>query len=382
MEAPKTDVEALAQAFDLFTKTTASMEEAYRHLQQRVTDLDQELATKNLQLALTTDYLSNLLESISDGVIAVDTQETVTRFNRAASLVLGFSAEEIVGQSFSKVFGRPFAATTTPGTTELEAKSGRAVPVSERDSVIADRDGNRLGYVKTFQDLSELSALREQVRQIDRLAAIGEMAATVAHEIRNPLGGIRGFATFLSQDTPEDDPRHRLVQKILVGTASLEKVVNGLLEYTRPVELKMTPTSCASIAQAAMRYMEYDPNKVTIFTEIAPDLRILADGDKIRQVLMNILVNAVQSIESKGEIRLTAVAGENVVHLSIQDTGSGMDEEALKQIFSPFFTTKEKGTGLGMAVSQKIVEGHGGVLSAHSVAGEGTRIAIQLPRAE
>ncbi len=382
MDSPKTDVEALAQAFDLFTKTTASMEEAYRHLQQRVTDLDQELATKNLQLALTTDYISSLLESISDGVIAVDTEENVTRFNRAAGLVLGFDATEVVGQPFREVFERPFATSSIPGSMELKAKSGRTVPVSERDSAIADRDGNRLGYVKTFQDLSELSALREQVRQIDRLAAIGEMAATVAHEIRNPLGGIRGFATFLAQDTPEEDPRHRLVQKILAGTTSLEKVVNGLLEYTRPVELRLTPTSCASIAHAAMRYMEYDPNRITIFTEIDPDLRILADGDKIRQVLMNVLLNAVQSIEDKGEIRLSAVADDNVVHLSVRDTGSGMDEEALKQVFSPFFTTKEKGTGLGMAVSQKIVEGHGGVLSAHSVPGEGTRIAIQLPRAE
>jgi signal transduction histidine kinase len=382
MDSPKTDVEALAQAFDLFTKTTASMEEAYRHLQQRVTDLDQELATKNLQLALTTDYLSNLLESISDGVIAIDSEGIVTRFNRAAGLVLGFDAEEIVGKTFRDIFDRPFATSTIPGSTELKAKSGRAVPVTERDSAIADRDGNRLGYVKTFQDLSELSALREQVRQIDRLAAIGEMAATVAHEIRNPLGGIRGFATFLSQDTPEDDPRHRLVQKILAGTASLEKVVSGLLEYTRPVELKLVQTSCASIAQSAMRYMEYDPNRVTIFTEIDPDLRILADGDKIRQVLMNILVNAVQSIEDRGEIRLTASADDNVVHLSVRDTGCGMEDDALKQVFSPFFTTKEKGTGLGMAVSQKIVEGHGGVLSAHSTPGKGTRFAIQLPRAE
>jgi signal transduction histidine kinase len=382
MKPPQSDVEALAQAVDLFTKTTASMEEAYRHLQQRVTDLDQELATKNLQLALTTDYLSNLLESISDGVIAVDMSETITRFNRAASSVLGLEAQEVVGRPFPSVFGRSFAAPAMPGAMELQARSGRRVPVSEKDSTIADRDGNRLGFVKTFQDLSELSALREQVRQIDRLAAIGEMAATVAHEIRNPLGGIRGFATFLAQDTPEDDPRHRLVQKILTGTSSLEKVVSGLLEYTRPVELKLVPTSCAAIAQAALRYMEYDPSRITIFTEVDLDLRILADADKIRQVLMNILMNAVQSITGRGEIRLSAEADGNLVHLVVQDTGCGMNEKELKQIFSPFYTTKEKGTGLGMAVSQKIVDGHGGVLSADSEPGKGTRIAIQLSRAE
>lgn len=382
MKPPQTDVEALAQALDIFTKTTASMEEAYRHLQQRVTDLDQELATKNLQLALTTDYLTNLLESITDGVIAVDMGETITRYNRAARMVLGYQAEEVVGQPFRDVFGRPFDAPAMPGAMELTSKSGRRVPVNEKDSVIADRDGHRLGYVKTFQDLSELSALREQVRQIDRLAAIGEMAATVAHEIRNPLGGIRGFASFLAQDTPEEDPRHRLVQKILSGVSSLEKVVSGLLEYTRPVELKLAPASCAAIAHAAMRYMEYDPSRITIFTEIDPDLRVLADADRIRQVLMNVLVNAVQSIADRGEVRISAEADENLVHISVQDSGCGMDEEQRKQIFSPFFTTKEKGTGLGMAVSQKIVEGHGGVLSAYSEPGNGTRIAIQLPRAE
>lgn len=382
MNPPKTDVEALAQALDLFTRTTASMEEAYRHLQQRVTDLDQELATKNLQLALTTDYLSNLLESISDGVIAVDMGEVITRFNRAAGSVLGYEAADVVGQPFRAVFHRSFAAPKLPGAMELQARSGRRVPVSEKDSVIADRDGNRLGFVKTFQDLSELSALREQVRQIDRLAAIGEMAATVAHEIRNPLGGIRGFATFLAQDTPEDDPRHRLVQKILTGTSSLEKVVSGLLEYTRPVELKLAPASCAGIAQAALRYMEYDPSRITIFTEIDLDLKVLADADKIRQVLMNVLLNAVQSITGRGEIRVSAEADGNLVHLSVQDTGCGMSEDELKQIFSPFYTTKERGTGLGMAVSQKIVDGHGGLLTAHSEPGKGTRISIQLARAE
>lgn len=382
MKPPQTDVEALAQALDIFTKTTASMEEAYRHLQQRVTDLDQELATKNLQLALTTDYLTNLLESITDGVIAVDMAETITRYNRAARIVLGYEAEEVVGRPFRELFGRPFNAPNIPGAMELPSKSGRSIPVSEKDSVIADRDGNRLGYVKTFQDLSELSALREQVRQIDRLAAIGEMAATVAHEIRNPLGGIRGFASFLAQDTPEDDPRHRLVQKILSGVGSLEKVVSGLLEYTRPVDLTLAPASCASVAHAAMRYMEYDPNRITIFTEIDPDLRILADAERIRQVLMNVLVNAVQSIEDRGEIRITAEADENTVHVSVRDTGCGMKEEDLEQVFSPFFTTKEKGTGLGMAVSQKIVEGHGGLVSAQSTPGEGTRVTIQLPRAE
>src|SRR5690554_4507507 len=133
MKPPKTDVEALAQALDLFTKTTASMEEAYRHLQQRVRDLDQELATKNLQLALTSDYLTNLLESITAAVIAVDMNEVIARFNRAASTVFGYSADEVVGLPLLEVFGRPFYAPALPGAMELTSKSGRGVPISEKD---------------------------------------------------------------------------------------------------------------------------------------------------------------------------------------------------------------------------------------------------------
>src|SRR5690606_4809291 len=151
--------------------------------------LDRELAEKNRQLAFTSDYLGHLLESMSEGVIAVDTAEVITRFNRAASVILGYTAEEVIGRVFEEVFARPFAAPRSPGAMELRSRSGRRVPVGERDSPIADNEKRRLGTVKTFQDLSELVALREQVRQIDRLAAIGEMAATVAHEIRNPLGG-------------------------------------------------------------------------------------------------------------------------------------------------------------------------------------------------
>lgn len=377
-----TDMAALAEAMEIFTRTTKTMEEAYRALESRVQALDKELDQKNAELAVTTDYVSNLLESISDGVIAIDPEGRVVRFNRAAAINLGYHAEDVIGQPFNELFGRGFAAPRMPGAMELRTKSGRMIPVNERDSSVQDEQGRHLGKVKTFQDLSELIALREQVRQIDRLAAIGEMAATVAHEIRNPLGGIRGFATFLAQDLKDDPPKKRLVDKILTGTASLEKVVSGLLEYTRPVDLSLKPVCCAAIMQDALRYLEYDPHLVAIFTEVDPGLRILADGDRIRQVLMNIVQNAIQSLPGSGELRIEAEAGDTTITFHIRDTGCGIPPEALEQIFSPFYTTKEKGTGLGLAICQKIVDGHGGTLIAESEAGRGSVFVLTLPRAE
>ena len=382
MTVQSTDMQALVTALDAFTQSTQAMEEAYRRLEARVSVLDRELAGKNRELAMTTDYLSNLLESISDGCIAIDMEGVITRFNRAATVILGYSAAELTGRPFNEVFGREFGAPRRPGSGELESKSGRSVPVSERDSLIAGHDGRLLGSVKTFEDLSELIALRAQVRQIDRLAAIGEMAATIAHEIRNPLGGIRGFAAFLAEDIGDGDPRKRLVLKIQEGVQSLDRVVNELLEYTRPVEIEMRPACCKEMIEAALAYLDTDGKSIHITCGAEAGINALADKQKTGQVLLNILLNAVQSIDGAGEIRIEVSADGAEVSIAITDTGCGMDEEEAKQVFSPFYTTKEKGTGLGLAVSHKIIEAHGGGIGVRSAPGAGSTFTVRLPQAE
>lgn len=376
------DLAALAEAMNVFTRATSTMEEAYRRLEERVQSLDKELAEKNRRLALTTEYLSNLLESISDGFVAIDAANVITHFNRAAAAILGYAPEEIIGRNFTEVFGRDFLQPAIPGVTHLRAKSGRMVPVNERNSPVSDRQRRRLGYAKTFQDLSEIIALREQMRQVDRLAAIGEMAASVAHEIRNPLGGIRGFAALLARDLADDDARRRLVEKIIAGAESLDKVVNELLEYTRPVELRLRPVSCAEVVDAAMAFIDPGPKHVNLRNAVDPGLKILGDPEKLRQVFLNILLNAVQSIEETGEARVYAEADERLVTIVFADTGCGMTPEQRERMFSPFYTTKEKGTGLGLAVSLKIVEAHGGAIEAVSEPGRGTAVSVVLPRAE
>ncbi|MBN2310064.1 MAG: PAS domain S-box protein [Candidatus Hydrogenedentes bacterium] len=373
-------VRILAEAFEKFTQTTQTMEESYRRLASRVQALDRELADKNRELAFTSDYLSGLLESMSDGVIAIDTEGIVTTFNRAASDVLGYTREEAVGRRFRDVFGREFAVPPGRQAMELRAQDGRRIPVSERDSPMADRANKRIGAVKVFQDLSELEALRERIRQQDRLAAIGEMAATVAHEIRNPLGGIRGFAALLARDIPEDDPRRRLVDKIQVGSKDLERVVNELLEYTRPMELRLRSCSCADLIEAALGYVDLGGRPIRISNAVDPGLHFMVDPDKMRQVFLNILLNATQSIEGEGSVTIHSGQDDACLRLSVSDTGSGMGPAQMEQVFSPFYTTKEKGTGLGLAVAAKIVEGHGGRIEADSEQGKGSTFHVLLPQ--
>ncbi len=377
-----TDMQALAEAFDQFTKTTQVMEEAYRRLEERVQSLDRELADKHQELALTNDYLHSILESMNDGVVAVDVRGVITTFNRAATQVLGYEASEAVGHEFRALFERAFHTPPGAGGMQLRAKSGRHVPVAERDSPIADRRQQRIGQVKVFQDLSEIEALRKQLRQVDRLAAIGEMAATVAHEIRNPLGGIRGFATLLARDIAADDARSRLVQKILAGTKNLERVVNELLEYTRPVDLRMQPIAVAALVESAAGLVDLGDRPIAVTLNVDSGLKVLADADKLRQVFLNVVLNAVQSIEGPGAVRITAQADDSTVAVAVADTGCGMSDEQVPQVFSPFFTTKEKGTGLGLAIAAKIVEGHGGTIEAESALGAGSTFRIRLPRAE
>ena len=376
----ESDMEALAGAFELYIKTTQSLEEAHRRLESRIESLDKELRDKNETLSLTTEHLNSILESMSDGVIAVDTEGIITTFNGAAASVLGYTAEETLGKSYREVFGKKFSEAPGRGVAELQGRDGNPVPVSERVSPIANSAGLRIGSVKVFQDLSEIEALREQVRRKDRLAALGEMAATVAHEIRNPLGGIRGFAALLERDIDSEDPRARLVAKILAGTKELDHVINELLEYTRPIQLDTKPVEYTALVQAALAYLDCGGKSIEIRNEIPGGVEVLVDSGKMRQVLLNILINAVQSIDSVGTIDLTLSENENDCSLIVSDTGCGIPEAELDRVFSPFFTTKEKGTGLGMAVASKIVESHGGTLEVASEAGKGATFTIRLPK--
>jgi len=207
------------------------------------------------------------------------------------------------------------------------------------------------------------------------------MAATVAHEIRNPLGGLKGYAALLARDLPGEDPRARLVSKVIDGANQLELVVSDLLEYTRPVLLRLEEISCAETTEAALRYLGEIPAGIQVLNQVGEDHRVVADGMKLRQALLNILQNAVQSIDGPGEVAIASEQDATSTVFTIRDTGRGIQPGLLEKVFSPFYTTREKGTGLGLAVAAKIVEAHGGKIWAESCEGRGSQFHIRLTRA-
>ncbi len=406
------DVEDLAAAFELFNTTAAELRSAYEALQQRVAQLDRELEQKNRELAQridevnrVKDYLNDLLSSITDGVVATDLDGTITAFNRAAERITGFPADEVIGQSYHSIFptadiDRALAqpdVRTVPGeyaADEMVARDGSRIPVGQSISLVRDGAGRVTGAVKVFHDLTEITMLREQVRIKDRLAALGEMAATVAHEIRNPLGGIEGFASLLARDFEPDDPRRRLVAKIIEGTKSLDRVVTDLLEFTRPLELEFREADCTQVVDSALSYAEPQIRERQVSVERQYPTRAVRtslDTDKMSRVVLNLILNAVQSVEPGGTVTVSVRrigAGSQsgrrrpaTVQIAVADTGCGIEPELLAKVCDPFFTTREKGTGLGLAIARRIVEAHHGSIEFESEVGRGTTVRVDLPLA-
>lgn len=383
--------EPLKPVFSWFESHVERLSGAYATLETRVCDLDSQLEKRNAEL-------ESLLDSLHDGVLMVDMSERITMVNGRGAQILGLDPLEAVGLRFSDVFptqkdftdpllhslheGIPLRWVEVVWLRSAETP----VPLGVSTAPVRDPEGRRLGAVASFQNLTHLKQMERELSQTRTLAALGQMAATVAHEIRNPLGGIGGFAKLLQRDIPEDDPRRRLSERIIEGVGSLNKIVTNLLAYTKPIETQLRDVEVrpwlgelAQWCRDEASGQEVDDLDIQISVE--PRIRLgRFDPDKLRQVMLNLALNALQALPSKGWIRFSARRAPGLLILGIQDNGAGIPHETITEIFNPFFTTKENGTGLGLAIVRKIVELHGGNLFVESAPGSGTRFDIHLPQ--
>jgi len=241
-----------------------------------------------------------------------------------------------------------------------------------------------LAYKALEMQTEQLKKMQEEVHQSRVLSALGEMAATVAHEIRNPLGGIGGYAGLLARSIPPEDPKRKYVDKIIGGISSLNKIVGNLLAYTRKTNLQKQNTDLVTWADAILAHaeIEIEKEKKQLLIERnfpTEPLNAEIDAEKLQQVMLNLLINAIQAIETEGKITVGIGSNEKFAEITIKDTGNGIDPEHLKNIFTPFFTTKEQGTGLGLAIVKKIVDLHEGEITVESAIGKGTLFCIKIP---
>lgn len=398
--------EAFADSYVLFSETTQKYMEAYKQLEEQFEYLNVKLEETNNQLRQSlaekdrvSNYLNNILESMSGGVLVLDLEGRITLFNKAAEEITGLSQEEVVGHHYEEIMGEDPARNKSALCTldsgqnlqtqqkDLKRADGRTIPLGFSTSLVKDHNGEILGALEAFNDLTEVKRLEAQVQRMHTLAALGEMAATVAHEIRNPLGGIASFANLLERDLATDDPSRRLVQKITEGVARLNRIVSSLLSYTRPLNLNTHEADIRDVVEEATAFFEIDLERKhghVIIERSYPDTALLCDVDteQFQQVILNLLLNGTQAMPDGGSLRVEVLAGKGdnpETWIRFCDHGVGIDAEIQKKLFTPFFTTKEDGTGLGLVTSKKIIEAHGGQITLQSEPGKGSCFTIALP---
>jgi len=401
----KTDEElmALVEAFQFFNRSTSELNQAYRRLEGAAEGLARELEETNLQLQAKNQeldrvnrYLEDILSAIGSGVIAVDLEGRITIFNRTAEDLTGFTAADITGKNYQDFLAgdlgeqSPLMQTLLSGKPieglerQLPLKDGKTLTVKSSSSWIISTAGERIGVMETIEDVSQVRALERTVLQQKTLAALGEMAAQVAHEIRNPLAGIKGFAGLLVEDLAEGDHNRTMAERIIEGVDSLDRIASNLLIFTQDCQGEFSQQPLEAVFEQAIALVEASfDGGIQIKRDYPPEsCSAKIDAEKIKQLLLNLLKNAGEATaENQGKVqagyRFNPLANE--VKLFVRDFGPGVSPEALDKIFSPFFTTRPQGTGLGLAIVRKIAEFHRGRVEHSTPDGGGALFTVFLP---
>lgn len=343
-----------------------------------------------------TDYLENILQNSADAIAVVDAHNRIRTWNDGARRIFGYEAAEVLGRD-DAMFVPP--EDRASGETErirdhVEregflkdyectrlTKDGRRIVVNVTSTLLRDKQGRILGRSSIVRDVTRLKKLQQDLINSRSLAAVGELAATVAHEIKNPLAGISGAIQVLRDAIPSESGRREVVTEILEQIRRLDSTVRDLLMFARPatparqeVDLGETlPRAWGLLSQQA------DAAGVKLRLEGAAGVRVPADPHLLHQVWTNLFQNAVEAMPKGGEIRIRVADGP-VVRVEVADQGGGIEPAHAARLFKPFFSTKTRGTGLGLAITRKIIEAHGGTIRIESVPGEGTTVIVEIPR--
>ncbi|MBW1960954.1 MAG: PAS domain S-box protein [Deltaproteobacteria bacterium] len=338
-------------------------------------------------------FSDTLVENMPIGLVAVDTQKNIASINAFAESLLHLTGQKVVGKAARNILPDDLCKQVEmldqqDGLIEKEfdctLPDGSKIPLSISAAVLKDESGSSQGYVLLLRDLSEVKSLRQEVERSRRLATVGRLAAGVAHEIRNPLSSIKGFATYFKEryrDIPEDQQTASImVQEV----DRLNRVVSQLLEFARPLSISKKPTSIKSLIEDSLKLVQRQAaeKNITIHTRLSTEPHMVyLDSDKMNQVFLNLYLNAIDAMEKGGElfIELERNGKKNQLEIKITDTGAGIKETDMAHIFDPYFTTKASGTGLGLAIAHKIIESHNGEIYATSIQGKGTTFTIILP---
>ncbi len=329
--------------------------------------------------------LDSIIFNMAAGLLVTDLTGKVKMINISGSEILGCDREAIIGKDITLIY--PEAAgmlEVKPRIIgdEVEILTPRgAVPVGFNNNHLISRDGNPEGFIIVFRDLSEIKKLQDDLREKERFAAVGKVAAGVAHEIRNPLFGITSVAQIIARETSDENPIRPLVQAMLSETSRLNRLVEDMLLYNRTVKLHRQPVDICSLIENVLEFhfVAISEKSLNVVRKCSGIEMAMIDLNQIRQVFLNLLINAIDASHEGGRMGISASRSDDTIKIAISDQGAGIPEADLPKVFDLFFTTKEKGTGIGLAICRKIIEDHGGTIAVKSLLGQGTSVNIDIP---
>ncbi|HEV8435738.1 MAG TPA: ATP-binding protein [Thermoanaerobaculia bacterium] len=365
------------------------------YISEKLQKTSEELVENRQNLAELRALNQNVVESIPSGLITFTEYGTAAFSNPAASLILQMRGDQILGRHISELGFVDLAEWS-----DARAKLARGVMVrSEKEFSLDDEtrsigfavtplntlEGKSSGYTLIFQDLTEMKKLEAELRLKDRMAAVGELSAGIAHEIRNPLAAIAGSAQVLRNSSSLSSQEQRLMSIVLKESERLNKSIAEFLRFVRPQEKHASEFDIAASLTETLELLANSPelrqdHEIDGAIE-PPSFHIVGDGDQIRQVFWNLARNAFQAMPAGGTLKVRTTTGDDSYQIIFSDNGRGMTEADLRRLFQPFRTNFPSGTGLGMAISYRIVQEHGGKIDVSSREGAGTTITVSLPAA-
>ena len=331
--------------------------------------------------------VKEILDGIEIGVVLLNREEKIIFANKASEEILQYKREFLLGKRLLSLFPQ--------GDKELDRregdgkiffhKRGGEVPLRLLIVPYHDSQGRERGKVANLQDMTQIYKMQEEILKIDRLAYLGEFSSTLAHEIRNPLAGIKTTAQALSEELGEGDQRKEYIDRIIKEIDRLNDLLRTFFSFAKPKRLDFIPCQIQDIIKEVKGLLvkEAELHRIIIKEAYADNLPLVPlDSNQMQQVFINLFLNALQAMPEGGKLmvevdRRNSQTGS--VQVKVKDTGKGIAPEHLTKIFDPFFTTKSKGLGLGLAITLKIIKGHGGTIDVESTLGEGATFILNLP---
>jgi len=324
------------------------------------------------------DHNENILQSVPSGVVSLDTEWRIVKVNAAAKRILQLRENDLLGSD-----GRQMLKDFFDGSDEkrdrliYRTRAGRRLWLDYSITPLVDSHGREIGHLLVFTDMTELRTLESQSALRERLSSLGEMAAGIAHELRNPMGVITGYMRLLKKKV--DPSQQDTVDAVTREVGDMERIISDFLSFARPGEPNFADITIRSLVEDCARGALAGRDNIETNINIPESLFTRADETQLRQVFTNLIQNAADAQENGGNIDITASEVEGAAVIRVSDKGPGIDESVRARIFQPFFTTKEKGTGLGLALVHRIVTAHGGTVEVHNPPEGGSVFVLILP---